>query len=1313
MGVRQFYKADSSLKQYYLVNDFSGGINTVDVDERTTDSEFRELLNVELIRAGMIQNRKGWGNSTLLNALIKPVTLPNGPYAMIKVVKSEGSLLQKLEEYEERGLDLVAAKQLLGNYTLEILFIYEQAGIRLGLLTLANTGVTFETITQIESGSLSLDRSLTSIETVDYTDFVYFNLSDLNPSFNGLFEYNIYNKTFRTIKGNNAYVPNAYEISKVGFNILAQNPLSAIRETPGAFNIAGLYLTTIVFENGDLVQSKTPLLQIPPNGQVTLNVIYAGQDIKLENFSVEFYTQTFDDEGLPVENKITATQTGSALQPGLARFAYTIEVQNKPEIYVRIKLFSGITLAAAKTQVLDVHKFASTTAMMDYFLEPENRLIVSPSTSENESNKLFLHRKFTATPYLYNKINNLSVVFNGQTVSTISVSNDFGIVYDGGKLTQGKKWEETTETVYNQTVASNPSLALNTSLQALNANTSEMDCDDFDDLTLATLSDPDSEFYKAPNDSLGFVLKVRRTHTVEGGSTTPTFSVTDAASYNASTTPKTTIGTITPPTGFNSGSSPDAFNNLTATQFQAWLTTPPPNGGGQQPPTADTYYGVHGYYTTTTTTTYGWAPYTGSNAADSGFSFFASTTDSTCSVLANANPNSYYTPSSASVGKIMELKAYYQSGTTVTYDIVGAQSYAGSETWVTNDPNGCAFFPIGGGSTLTSWAQSNINSNNYTSGQIIRVIAAYFDGFDFEPCNIVYYLRINKTASYTNCTTRKFIGTSSGGGTNSVYIGIKYFKALFGGSSIVDCDPITYSGQPMAKYYRITQDALGFSTPITLYDVDPVDNKGYLYYMINGTRHKLYYYQPSTFTNVAPQGTYLEIKKVGNIAEKRPSPTYIYYAGDNVDTPTNYYRYKEGSTLGTLVGDFTYVQFTDTPQETSYIDIYGIGVTENPQEVNQISLSGFRDLEIGSRLVLYKENVIWFSDLYQFDYIPNYNYIILPLTPDDRITSINYFKGSYMVFTKESIYKMSGTFGGSDFRIQIVSDAIGCISSYSIRPFNNTLVFMTRDGLYRVKQNYYQGGLENVEKIDKQIDNITPYNREVYSVLYNEQYLLFYKYNNTGDFNTAPFNVLKMYYNMDAPRGYPYVKDKHAIQPPIIAKFDEFLYSIRNGEFYRYDLGYTDFLPSGTVTDEVRDASLYTTKIRTHKISFGYPTHEKKFKSIIIKDIATEPVPLIFRIFVNNFLAYTSEEFVTSVNEFGQIEYNLVTDPFLIGPDNLMGEFDLGKDQLGDLSARVHKIVFAGRGKDILIDIERRTAQQFSIQDIGYVYKMGKAREDR
>jgi hypothetical protein len=340
--------------------------------------------------------------------------------------------------------------------------------------------------------------------------------------------------------------------------------------------------------------------------------------------------------------------------------------------------------------------------------------------------------------------------------------------------------------------------------------------------------------------------------------------------------------------------------------------------------------------------------------------------------------------------------------------------------------------------------------------------------------------------------------------------------------------------------------------------------------------------------------------------------------------------------------------------------------------------------------------------------------------------SINYFKGSYIIFTKERIYKMSGNFNASDFQIQIVNDSIGCISAYSVKGLNNTLVFMTHDGLYRVKQNFYSGGLENVEKIDKQIagatftgsglnvnvtPGIVPYNTEVYSLLYNEQYILIYDY--AEGIPDSGFNVLKMYYNMSAPNGFPFVKDKYSITPTVVGQFDDGLYSIKYGRFYKYDKGYYDFLPPNPTDEQIED-SKFTVRIRTHKISFGYPTHEKKFKAILIKDIANEPVPLLFDIYINNDIAYQHTQFEVTVNDLNEIVYQpIVTNPVVIGADNLLGNFELNKAQLGDLSARVHKIVFSGKGKDILIDIQRTTAQQFSIQDIGYVYKIGKAREDR
>jgi hypothetical protein len=492
------------------------------------------------------------------------------------------------------------------------------------------------------------------------------------------------------------------------------------------------------------------------------------------------------------------------------------------------------------------------------------------------------------------------------------------------------------------------------------------------------------------------------------------------------------------------------------------------------------------------------------------------------------------------------------------------------------------------------------------------------------------------------------------------------------------------------RYFRVIAPSAELASPIITYN--PNDNK-------------VYYRSGATKTEAATG-----VLRINSIGERIPKTNELYLA--DITAPlveSNYYQY-DGGTAGDDT-DFEQATFVTAADTSIYTDIYNIGGNPGAKKIEALDLTGFRLIEISNRLVLYKNNIIWFSDLYQFDYIPNYNYIILPLTADDFITGIVYFKGSYMIFTKERIYKMSGTFGTGDFQIQIVSDAIGCISPFSIKAFNNTIVFMTHDGLYRMKQNYYSGGLENVEKIDKQLDGVVPNNVQVHSFLYNEQYILMYDYK-PGALDIG-FNVLKMYYNMSAPKGFPYVKDKYVIMPKIVAKLDNGLYSVRFGKFYRYDKGYTDFLPPGVVTQTQINNSVFTTKIRTHKLSFGYPTHEKKFKQIIVKDIANEVVPLYFDIYVNNFRVYRHTEFVAGLNDLGEIVYEPTENPVFIGSPNLLADFTLTEDQLGDLSARVHKITIAGRGKDIVLDIERRTAQQFSIQDIGYVYKMGKAREDR
>jgi hypothetical protein len=1119
MGTQQFYKGDPSLKQYYLVNDFTGGINNTSVDERTADNEFRELLNVELDKKGMIQNRKGWGQLTLLNDLLseKEIVLPyynpedeepvfTNKFALIKTVRNDGNVLRLLNDYQERGVPLNEFLNTDYLYHLEILMIYEQVdGIKLGLLTLSNdTEIdAFEEIASLAGGQFNGNKPLTNIETVEYTDFLYFSLSQLQSELVGFGEYNISTKTYRIVRDDETptafiYKPSPYEVTKVGFNILSKNPLTDIRKQEGFLSVQGLFLTTFeIDENGQLEDTETPILNIPTDGKFTVNVIYTGNDVDLSDFTLEFLKPSTDEDGLPILIPITNTNVVVASKvddTGVARFGCNLTFQNLNEVTIRVKLLSGLVLA--DITVTAANTFASTTAMVNYFNPTANTkfAVAKSSTLFDLYNKLSAKYQYELMPYYtYNSVN-------------------YDTIYNDVNITQVQKWSTSNLTAYNA-ATSRSTYRTSSYTEYTNMNDSNV---------------PESASSKVD----GFVLRVQKSRLVTTTSSSTTYNWT--------------------------GVSESIYNN-----------------------------------------------------ASSKSSLNVTTDGTSCTPLNNINSSNLpLSASSYSNGHVVRV-------TSNTFEVDG-------------------------------------------EGQIISNT--------IQSCGFKYFQSVHTTTT-TSSTTYQ------------------------------DASPAEY------KYFiKVTENA-GTTSAILTY---------------NAPQGKLYYRLGLTKTQIASG-----IVEIPTIAARTPNVTDVLLAG-TAGVETNYYRYN-GGVVGDLT-DFTQVTFVSAADEISYTDIYPIGTNPNAKPIEQLQTKDFRLLEISSRLVIYRENVIWFSDLYQFDYIPNYNFIILPLTPDDKITNISYFKGSYMIFTKERIYKMSGTFGGQDFQIQIVNDAIGCISPYSVKPFNNTLVFMTRDGLYRIKQNYYLGGLENVEKIDKQIGNIVPGKEEVYAALHNEQYMLFYKYD-TDRFGVAPFNVVKMYYNMNAPQGYPFVKDKYSVQPNIIAVFDDDLISIVDGLFYMYDVGYSDFMPSGELTTDQRSTYLYTTTVRTSNLFFYYPTHDKKFKSILVKTNCNDVVPLYFNIWVDNRLVYSSQDFVVTREGTGTLTYNAVDIASLelqpgdeldlnltgvtVGNVGALGQLDLGADRLGDTSTQTHKIVFAAKGKNITVEVRQRLDKYFGIQDIGYVYKMGKAREDR
>jgi|LSQX01.3.fsa_nt_gb hypothetical protein len=390
--------------------------------------------------------------------------------------------------------------------------------------------------------------------------------------------------------------------------------------------------------------------------------------------------------------------------------------------------------------------------------------------------------------------------------------------------------------------------------------------------------------------------------------------------------------------------------------------------------------------------------------------------------------------------------------------------------------------------------------------------------------------------------------------------------------------------------------------------------------------------------------------------------------------------------------------------------LYDVGDINNIAKLEPLDLKDVKITLVGDRLVYYKGNTIWFSELGQFDYLPNTNYIILPLQSNDEITNISYFRNSFIIFTKETIYKMSGTFETDTFNVQMVNEYIGCIAPNSVRSINNSLYFLSRQGLYQLVANNYTDGLENVKKLDVNIKGLIDIDPNYESVLYDEQYWLIRKVN-------SGLEVIKCYYNMEASnRQSPFSLDSYKHTPDLIFKEGMYVYAIKDGEFYVYDLGNTDFMPYRELT---ANTHLYTYPCRISMINYsmGYPTHDKKFKNIFIKTKALNFSVLNLTVKIDDYVFIDPYSYKAIVNENGEVEYHKIPDtnkPNVLKLNQAtLGNFELGKDVLGYNGTILHKVPVSRKGKTISLVIEQQSNGLFSIEDIGFLYKLGKVKERR
>lgn len=449
----------------------------------------------------------------------------------------------------------------------------------------------------------------------------------------------------------------------------------------------------------------------------------------------------------------------------------------------------------------------------------------------------------------------------------------------------------------------------------------------------------------------------------------------------------------------------------------------------------------------------------------------------------------------------------------------------------------------------------------------------------------------------------------------------------------------------------------------------------------------------------------------------------------------------------------------------SYIEP-GSSIIDETGYINNISkmvLSSKRMKVINNQLVLYGgHGYLFFSEYDIFSYFPNYYYIYIATEAgEEEVTSINYFRQYYALFTNKRIKKMEGAFGSDTFAIKPLNDFVGCSNGYTVKAVGNNIFFLGNDGLYKLKQGYIGEGTENVEKIDTLINGELNLSNVLQSFIMNNYYVTvkndgvsWYVYNT----ETEAFYE----YNLEAAEGQVFTGNElnsrfAKLALPFYSVFESNLYD-SNGMFftvpmysYEYNEDYTDFTKRGVdfmtfrfsdlhfLDENIRykDGYGFISSFETHLLSMGYPTHNKKFKEIYIKMTSNSghPIPLYITIQVDDNVIISPEEYIIVYNKEIDTYYYVLRAEYngKLDISRALGEFTLGEDNLGTKTIQQIKLRVGKTGKGIKIKlsdgyddctslivgddellgkpIRNRNNYNFIVAAIGIVYKLKKVKE--
>lgn len=628
---------------------------------------------------------------------------------------------------------------------------------------------------------------------------------------------------------------------------------------------------------------------------------------------------------------------------------------------------------------------------------------------------------------------------------------------------------------------------------------------------------------------------------------------------------------------------------------------------------------------------------------------------------------------------------------------------------------------------------------------------ANYNGFSYIPTGKDYFIKIDQTPetkSYHETYTQEADLFKIIGGDENVYAPTP-IELMQIGFNVLSDDPLsnyrvddTQVKKIKGVFYAVelTKDDTTFEQPVAAV---PYNDKFKIHIIYTGTVG-----QSDTFKieyRPTEKGTDVETNPYETLPGTFNQNKTIFTC-DGVDSDQTF---EIKVTFGT--DEFiSYMKTTSSSiDETGYIS-----------DISKLVLSSTRATVINNQLVLYGgHGYIFFSEYDMPEYFPNYYYVyIASEAGEESVTSINYFRQYYAVFTNKRIKRMTGAFGTDEFGIYPLNDFVGCSNGNTVRAVGNNLLFLGNDGIYQLKQGYLGEGTENVEKIDILLNNELSMNNVLQAFVMNSNYVIVKNDGRTWMIYNAETSAFYEY-NLEGATGQVYNGDSideamEKIAIPFYTIFASNLYDAHGNFFivpmynFDYNISYTEASLSGIkfmtfrfsdldfLLEDVRhkDGYGFISTLETHKMHMGYPTNSKKFKDVYIKLLneSGHVIPLYVTIIVDDktvidptFYEIVYDKYTNTYYYVLKAEHNKE-----LAISKALGEFTLGEDPLGSKTVQQIKFRVGEKGRSIKIILSdgfndatalgstgrgiptrERNLYDFSIATIGIVYKVKKVKE--